>query len=142
VLLILLLLVIVAGVSAWRWQGTLANRAPAAEPAIPTSQQAEASHHATSLNVQSEQTTPPADSTTSAPQSSQSSSSTSVQVNGQTMPLPSNGNGTVHKEITTTGGGKTTVDITQQSSSSSSTSDSSSLNLKIESKQSSINNSE
>lgn len=69
----------------------------------------------------------------------QPTTSANVQVNGQTVPLPPNGNGTVHKEITSGDGSKTSVDVTVDSSSSS---DSSTFNLNVTSNQSSsVNNS-
>lgn len=64
----------------------------------------------------------------------QSRATANVQVNGQTVPLPPNGNGTVHKEITSDDGSKASVDVTVNSSSSS---DSSSFNLNVTSNQSS-----
>ena len=74
----------------------------------------------------------------SAATTSEASSSTSVHVNGQSIELPKGGNGSVHKEIITDDGGKTTVDIHVDSDTASLGPNSSSLNLNIQSSQSSV----
>lgn len=65
---------------------------------------------------------------------------TDVSVNGKSVPLPADGNGSVHKVITSNRGGKTSVDITVKTKSSSS--NSSNLDLNVESNQMLTYNSE
>ena len=57
--------------------------------------------------------------------------SADVVVNGQSLPLPADGNGTVQKVVTSDNGQQTSVNVTMESNASSSTS--SSLNLDVES---------
>ncbi len=109
--------------------------------------------HASSMNhIQSQQSLPypakpsptPAASNQTITEIHQSTSSSSphsapttsarVEVNGKNVPLPSSGNGTVHKDVTSSDGSKASVDVMVHSSSSS---DSSTFNLNINSDQSS-----
>lgn len=148
VLLILLLAIFAAGAQAWRLQTSLSHQhqAPAATSSIQGAvpQPTILNKDDTSLDVEDSQgggkePLPNGDQNTSPDASSHVSNS--VTVNGQSIPLPSDGKGTVHKEITSENGSKTTVDINVDSNSSSSKS-SSSMNLNVDSRQSSVNNSE
>lgn len=106
------------------------------------------SRPSSALDTKSESEILPASSTNESRQSSTVNKTpvvhTDVSVNGKSVPLPADGNGSVHKVITSNRGGKTSVDITVKTNSSSSTASSSNLdlNLNVESSQSSVYNSE
>ena len=136
VLLVFLLLITAAGVTAWRVQLIQASRASVGESqSVHSGESAHA--QSTTLNVD---TTTDSDSASAASQApaddaSGSAASAYVEVNGQPIAMPENGNGTVHKEITNNGS-KTTVDISVSSNASGSDSSSTNLNVHTRSDQS------
>lgn len=144
-LLILCFALWVAGMQRLRPQASLVPR-PAQEDASVRPPTMHSQAASTNVDIQGSQSSSSAPSNSSSKTSDASSAqapySTSVNVNGQAVPLPSDGNGTVHREITSESGDKTTVDINMDLHSSSTGSSSVNLNIESESKQSSINNSE
>lgn len=143
VLLFFVLLAAVFGLNAWRLQ---AASAPAATTQPTAHSMPKIEDRSGSLNVENTTTSEPASEPASSDSTQNSSSpqaSASVNVNGQDIALPSNGNGSVHKEMTTDGS-KTTVDV-NVSSGGTSNSSHSSLNLNVHSssnQSASVNNSE
>lgn len=91
--------------------------------------------HTSALNSQIAQSSAP--SSGSAP-----TASTRVTVNGQNIPLPQSGNGTVHQTVTSDNGNQASVDVNVRTTSSSDSSSSSNLTLNVDSDQVSTNNSE
>lgn len=143
-LLFLFLFILTAGIGIWRWQTSAARQTPVSTITPKATPVSSAPGNSTTLNVtqstDNNGSSTSSASTNAATQGAQPHVSTQVQVNGQAVALPSDGNGTIHKEITTSDGNKSTVDITVNSSSSNS--DSSSVDLNADSRQSSVNNSE
>ena len=136
VLSIFVLSFVVARMNIERKRPALINYEASTAPLVPaTSSQPSTAKNVSSSTVQVDHTA------TQSTNKAVPQTATHVEVNGQTVPVPSASKGTIRKHITSSdGNNKTSVDISISSSGSSS--DDSTFNLDIDSSQSSFNNSE